>query len=97
MSNRKKPKMSSEWPRPPSGNGTRLSVPKEEKVVVKKVPAVIHWNQLDSTRTDSETIGEAIIYEDGTQDVIVFADISEEAKKLFSSFQWSMFSLGEED
>lgn len=54
-----------------------------EQSVHKRVPAIVHWSQVDGTdRTDDETIGEAIIYDDGTSDVIVFADISEDAKKL---------------
>lgn len=60
-----------------------MTPPIMEKSVHKRVPAVVHWGTVDGVdRTDSETIGEAIIYEDGTSDVIVFADISEDAHKL---------------
>lgn len=60
-----------------------VEVPIQEKSVHKRVPAVIHWATVDGQdRTDDETIGEAIIYDDGTSDVIVFSDISEDAKKL---------------
>lgn len=54
-----------------------------EKSVHKRVPAVIHWDQVTGTdRTDDEVIGEAIIYDDGTSDVMVFGELSDEAKKL---------------
>jgi len=60
-----------------------IEVPILEKSVHKRVPAVIHWDTVDGIdRTDSETIGEAIIYDDGTSDVIVYSDISKDAKKL---------------
>lgn len=53
------------------------------KGVHKRVPAVVHWGTVEGTdREDSETIGESIIYDDGTSDVLIFADISPEAKKL---------------
>lgn len=61
----------------------KVDVPIMEKSVHKRVPAVIHWSTVEGTdRTDDETIGEAIIYEDGTSDVMVFGEISEDAKKL---------------
>jgi hypothetical protein len=60
-----------------------VEVPIQEKSVHKRVPAVIHWDTVEgSDRTDDETIGEAIIYDDGTSDVIVFSEISADAKKL---------------
>jgi hypothetical protein len=61
-------------------NQNLVEVPIQEKSVHKRVPAVIHWDTVDgSERTDDETIGEAIIYDDGTTDVIVFSEISVEA------------------
>lgn len=64
-------------------NEESVSIPIQEKSVHKRVPAVIHWAQVTGTdREDDETIGEAIIYEDGTSDVMVFGEISEDAKKL---------------
>lgn len=60
-----------------------VEVPIQEKSVHKRVPAVIHWSTVDgSPRTDDETIGEAILYDDGTTDVIVYSEISEDAKKV---------------
>ena len=61
----------------------KVSVPARDQVVIKDVPAIIHWSQLEGNdRTDDEVIGKALIYDDGTQDVIVFSDISEDAKVL---------------
>lgn len=54
-----------------------------EKSVHKRVPAVIHWDTVEGTsKTGDEVIGEAIIYEDGTSDVMVFGELSDEAKQL---------------
>lgn len=64
-------------------NQTLVEVPIHEKSVHKRVPAIVHWATVDGNdRTDDEIIGEAIIYDDGTSDVIVHADISADAKKL---------------
>lgn len=64
-------------------NQVKVDVPIMEKSVHKRVPAVIHWATVDGTdRTDDEVIGEAIIYDDGTSDVMVFGEISNEAKQL---------------
>lgn len=61
----------------------KMSVPIQERTVHKRVPAVIHWATVEGIdRTDDETIGEAIIYDDGTSDVIVFSAISDDAKKI---------------
>lgn len=61
----------------------KVDVPIMEKSVHKRVPAVIHWATVDGIdRTDDETIGEAIIYDDGTSDVMVFGEISNDAKRL---------------
>lgn len=86
MSNRKHPK-NRELLRQEAINARQVGIPKEEKVVEKTVPAVIHWGNVDgSDREDSETIGEGIIYADGTQDVIVWDGISEDAMKLMGMF-----------
>lgn len=59
------------------------TIPIMYQIVQKRVPAVIHWSTVEGTvRTDDEVIGEAIIYEDGSSDVIIFGDISPEAKRL---------------
>lgn len=64
-------------------NEVKVDVPIMEKSVHKRVPAVVHWAQVEGTdRTDDEVIGEAIIYDDGTSDVMVFGELSDEAKKL---------------
>lgn len=64
-------------------NQVDFTPPIMEKVVHKRVPAVVHWASVEGTdRTDDETIGEAIIYDDGTSDVMIFGELSEEAKKL---------------
>lgn len=74
MSNRRKPKS--------PGDGI-IHVPIQERSVHKRVPAVIHWGTVDGIeRMDDETVGEAIIYEDGTSDVLIFGEISEDAKRL---------------
>jgi len=60
-----------------------LRVPLDERIVNKKVPAVIHfkdWDQVD--REDDEIIGETVIYEDGTFDMVVNRDISPEAQSI---------------
>lgn len=58
----------------------KIEVPKSEKVVHKTVPA----------KAGDEIIGEAIIYEDGTIDVVVHGDISDEAKEALYSFKQTM-------
>jgi len=64
-------------------NEVKVDVPIMEKSVHKRVPAVIHWGTVEgNSRTDDEVIGEAIIYEDGTSDVMVFGEISDDAKQL---------------
>jgi hypothetical protein len=66
-----------------ANGSTHVDIPIQERTVHKRVPAVVHWATVEGQdRTDDETIGEAIIYEDGTSDVIIFSDISEGAKKL---------------
>lgn len=79
MGNRKKPSN----PRLAMDEAQEVNVPIQERTVHKRVPAVIHWGTVDGIkREDDETIGEAIIYEDGTSDVIVFSEISADAKNL---------------
>ena len=64
-------------------NEVKVDIPIMEKSVHKRVPAVVHWGTVEgSSRTDDETIGEAVIYEDGTSDVMIFDEISSDAKKL---------------
>lgn len=75
-----------------------MTVPMQEKSVHKKVPAVIHWNTVPNVdRDDDETIGEAIIYDDGTSDVIVFAEISEDAKRLVGTINAELDHFSLED
>lgn len=63
--------------------GEIISVPMDERVVNKTVPAVIHyaqWEQID--RDDDEIIGETVIYEDGSFEMVVRGDISPEAQSI---------------
>lgn len=58
-------------------------IPKDEKTVIHEVPAIIHWGDIKaSSRTDDEEVGRAIVYDDGTTDVIIFSGISEDAEKM---------------
>lgn len=79
MGNRRKPR------RPDlsiDGSG-HMPLPPDEKVVIKQVPAVIHWAQFDDIdRNDDEIVGETLIYQDGSVDIIAHADISDNAKKV---------------
>lgn len=76
----------------------KVSIPMIDQIVAKRVPAVIHFSQVEGTdRDDDETIGEAIIYEDGTSDVIVFSNISEEAKMVVYGIQSELEHLDMED
>lgn len=61
----------------------RINVPKQDKVVMKTVPA----------KADGEVIGEAVIYTDGTFDIIVFEGISDEARAKLYSFQEEMLTV----
>lgn len=81
MSNRKKPRVRKLVA---ESALKKINLPVQEDLeIVKKVPAIIHWDQIDTIgRHDDETIGEAVIYDDGTSDIIVFQDISEDAKKM---------------
>lgn len=75
-----------------------VNIPIQELSVHKRVPAVIHWATVDGNdREDDETIGEAIIYENGTSDVIVFDDISEDAKHLVGVINTMMDNFSLED
>lgn len=79
MSNRRKTR----WGRKGMGEKISIPLPVEEAVILKRVPAVIHWAQVPSVdRDDDEIIGEALIYEDGEQDVVIFDGISNDAQKL---------------
>ena len=64
-------------------NEVQVTAPIMEKSVHKRVPAVIHWGTVEGVdRDDDEVIGEAIIYEDGTSDVMVFGELTEDARRL---------------
>jgi len=79
---------------------SKVEIPDQESVVLKKVPAVIHWRDVPSVeRDDDEIIGEAVIYEDMTQDVIIFEEISEEAKNLVYGVSAGIdyYSISEEE
>lgn len=79
MGNRRFPKN----PRAAMEAAVEVDVPIKDKIVHKQVPATIHWaTVVGNDRTDDEVIGTAIIYEDGTSDVIVNSDISADAKNL---------------
>lgn len=72
----------------------QMDIPMLNQVVQKKVPAVIHFSQVEGTdREDDEIIGESIIYEDGTSDIVVFADISPEAKQIVRIIQGRLDGL----
>jgi hypothetical protein len=76
----------------------KIDVPIMEKSVHKQVPAVIHWADVTGIeRTDDETIGTAIIYEDGTSDIIVDRDISEDAKKIVGIINHKLENYSVED
>jgi len=65
-----------------------VPLPSDERVLVKTVPAVIHWSQFkDIERNDTEVVGETLIYQDGSHDIIVKDDISENAKKVMGFHQ----------
>lgn len=96
MSNRKKPtnrKLVAERAL------SKVEVPDKESVVLKRVPAKIKWAGVDSVdRDDEEIIGEAIIYDDGTNDLIVSGSLSDDAKKLIYGLSegFDMFSIAEQ-
>ena len=93
MSNRRKPRNPTA-----SLEGTKVDIPIQEQSVHKRVPAVIHWATVDGVdRTDDETIGEAVIYEDGTSDVLVFSEISEDAKKVVGIINGQLDNLSMEN
>lgn len=82
-------------------DGRVITPPSDEKVVVKTVPAVIHWKDWEaSDREDDEIIGETVVYEDGSFEMVINRDISEEAKSIVNYMQSSIgnkFSLAKED
>lgn len=66
----------------------KVQVPKAEKAVAKQVPATIKWADVGNIDRDAvEVVGTCLIYEDGTQDVIIFDEISQDAKDIIYSFQ----------
>lgn len=69
-------------------DGHVIAPPMDERVVLKTVPAVIHWKDWDfNDREDDEEIGETIIYTDGQFDMIIREDISDEAKSAVNYLQ----------
>lgn len=54
---------------------TEITLPDDERVVLTRKPAKI----------GEEVVGEAIIYEDGTTDILLNDDISEEARQKLRS------------
>lgn len=75
-----------------------LDSPTGEKEVLKTVPSIIHWANVPQVdREDSETVGKAVIYIDGSFDMIVFEGISEEARDYMDDFQASMFRMERSD
>jgi len=84
MGNRRKPR------RPDlsiDGSG-HMPLPPDEKILVKTVPAVIHWSQFeDIERNDDEVVGETLIYQDGSHDIIIKSEgLSEEAKQIMGYY-----------
>lgn len=85
MSNRKRPRNRKLIAQSAIDRGLidEVPIPMQELSVHKRVPATIHWSTVNNVdRTDSEVIGEAVIYDDGTSDIIVFDNISQDAKNL---------------
>lgn len=54
---------------------SEITLPNDEKVVLSRVPAKM---------PNGEIVGDAILYEDGTVDLLINDDISEEAKATMS-------------
>lgn len=68
--------------------GRVITPPTDEKVVLKVVPAVIHWKDWDAVdRDDDEVIGETMLFEDGSFEMVIDRDISPEAKAFANSIQ----------
>lgn len=100
MSNRRKAKNSAERMRKMVRQGAlhKIDVPRDEQVVVKRVPAKIDWAKVGNiTRDDVEIIGETVIYEDETFDLIVNDNISEEAKTLVYGQDLFQYSIANEE
>lgn len=94
MGNRRKPKR----PDLSLEGGPGVSLPPDEKVLVKTVPAVIHWSQFqDIERNDSEDVGQTLIFEDGTHEIFVRDDISEDAKKVMGFYEKLHVSVAERE
>lgn len=97
MSNRRKTKRPDVLIKQEAVDEGRINIPRGERVVAEEKPATIHWSLVkNSPREDSEVIGTAIIYEDGSTDLIVAKDISEEARALLYSFETHMYSIAKE-
>lgn len=96
MSNRKRSKIEKTFGK--ASIPATLNIPEDEKVELKRVPANIKWADVKGVdRTDVEIIGEAVLFDDGTQDVIIHSDISDDAKKLIDGFRddVGIYSVGE--
>jgi hypothetical protein len=89
MGNRKKPRNPKLRALGQHLSFARAVMPEDEpKVVERTVPAVIHWGDVPgSPRTDDETIGQAITFDDGSTDIIMYEDISDDAKKIIYGAQ----------
>ena len=75
----------------------RRKAERADNPIVKRVPAVIHWDQIEnSPRTDDEIVGQALIFEDGTQDLELTPDISEDAQRILYGFSHHL-TIGKED
>ena len=70
----------------------------KDLVIVARKPATIHWGDVPGVdREDDEVIGELVVYDDETYDIVVNDDMSEDAKKIiygFESRMTSLYSLG---
>lgn len=68
--------------------GSVITPPADEKVLLKIVPATIHWKDWEAVdREDDEVIGDTLLYEDGTFEMVINRDISPEAKAFANSIQ----------
>lgn len=101
MSNRRRPRgLTSEKMRKMVKRGAlnKVDIPRDEQVVVKRVPAKIKWALVGNIdRDDVETIGETVIYDDDTFDLIVDDNCSDEAKTLIYGSDLFQYSIANEE
>ena len=103
MSNRRKLKFRKEKPVKTVRQSAleKVDIPADEKTVLKRVPATIHWDQIKGIdRTDVEVIGEAVVYEDHSFDMILNPpdEMSDDARTLLThASDKSMYSIGRPD